>query len=202
MGLYRQSSGPKSSGLGVSGDGYDGAESFFEQTKTLAGELNLPFVPNAAEESAAAKAAVDAYMGARNGHLSPTDAFFNHGKVEPTLPDVDIETETHSDLNIGNNVEQFIDKLGEVLTEAISSPLGFLSSILNFLFKLLTEVATGITQVVMETARAAAAALEDTLKKQSENISQLNSTNGLQPLELYNQSASTNILAHSLNNNN
>ena len=200
--FYRSSTGGGGGGgKGVSSDGYDGAESFFEQLKTVANELKLPFMPSGAAESAAAKAAVDAYMTARNGTLSPAEAFFYQGESPGEFPELEItQPGTDSPIgDIGKALNDFMANMGDMLNELLTSPVGLLGSFLNFLFKLFTTVVQGISQVVQETARAAAAAIEDAWKKQMEMASAAGQT-GLQPLELYNQAATTQTLSHSLKN--
>lgn len=210
MGLYRQSSGPRGSGPGISGEGYDGAESFFEQVKNIADGLNLPFYPGQAEQSAAAKAAVDAYMTARNGGLSPSEALFHQGQVPSDFPKVDLTVDgsSVSDLNsssleapnLESAVSEFFSKVGDALGQLGGMPLGILGSLIGFFVKLFTEAIGQIASVITETARAAAAVVEDAWKKQMESSVRSGQVN-LQPLDQYLQKASTQTLNHSLNSN-
>ncbi len=206
--FYRGSGGGGKSGPGVSGDGYDGAESLFEQAKTVAGELKLPFMPTEAQEAAAAKAAVDAYMSCRDGLVSANDAFFHQGNCPNEFPQVEINQNAGAEIglkdgaspmDIGKAVTEMMSNMGDMLNQMVSNPMGVLSSILQFLFKLFTEVATGIGEAISEAARAAAAAVDEALKKQMEAASQA-AQNGLQPLELYTQQATTQTLSHALKN--
>jgi len=66
--------------------------SHFEQSKTVAGELNLKFMPSGSQEAASAKAAVDAYMQLEwIGFIN--DAFFHQGKVPGEFPSVDLKAD-------------------------------------------------------------------------------------------------------------
>ncbi len=193
MGFYRQSNGPGGIGQGVSGDGYDGAESLFEQIKTLADELNMPFVPNGSEQAASAKAAVDAYMTARNGTLSPVEAFFHEGKVPNEFPQVGVSgcsqmggAELDGD-KIQNFASEFLNQFDGLLKELSGNPLVFFASILGFLLKLFTEVANHIGRALQEMLRAASALVEDSWKKQLACSS--GSLSILQPLDLQLQHA-------------
>lgn len=191
-------------GPGISADGYAGAESFFEQVKTVAGELKLAGLPTGAQESAAAKAAVDAYMSARNGFTSVNDAFFHEGKVPGEFPQVDLKGDAigikdASPLgDIGKAVTELMSHMGDMLNQLISAPTGILGSIIGFLFKLFTEIAEGIGTALSEAAQAIASVVEDAWKKQMEIASTAANQAGLQPLELYNQAATTQTLSHAL----
>lgn len=203
MAFYRQSNGAGKSGPGISGDGYDGAESFFEQAKTVAGELKLPFIPTDAEESAAAKAAVDAYMGARNGNMSPTEAFFHNGEVPNEFPQVELSGEADGGItdsnplqNIGKAFAELMNNMGDMFAHMLESPLGFLGSLLGFLVKLFTEIAGAISETMQEVARAAASVAEDAWKKQMEAIASSNP----QSIEVFSKQATTQTLSHSLKN--
>lgn len=209
--FYRASSGAGPAGKGVSADGYDGAESFFEQLNTVAGDLGLPGFPTAAQQSLAGKAAVDAYMTARNGTLTPDQAFFYEGKVPQDFPKVDLNVDSVPKLDLNGGIgtdtqalnsalSDLTSNFADVLKEGLSSPFGMLGQLLGFLFKLFTEVIMQVSEALAETARAAAAAVEDAWKKQMDMASAATQTPGLQPLELYTQSATTQTLSHALKN--
>lgn len=193
-------------GMGVSGDGYDGAESFFEQTKTVAGELKLPGLPTDAAQSAAAKAAVDAYMSARNGLVSSNEAFFHQGNVPGEFPAVDLKADSVGHVGgdaspmseIGKAVTDLMSHMGDMLNQLVTGPMGMLGSLLQFLAKVFTEMAEGIGTAVSEAAQAIATVVEDTWKKQLEMASTAANQAGLQPLELYNQAATTQVLSTAL----
>jgi hypothetical protein len=211
--FYRASSGAGPAGKGVSADGYDGAESFFEQLNTVAGELGIPGFPTAAQQSLAGKVAVDAYMTARNGTLTPDQAFFYEGKVpadfpkvnfnnvdlkvDSSVPKLDLGTDTQA---LNNALSDFGSNFADVLKQGLSSPMGMIGQILGFLFKLFTDVISQIGEALAETARAAASAVEDAWKKQMEMASSATENSLLQPLELYTQSATTQTLSHALKN--
>ena len=194
----------RSGGFGVSGDGYDGAESFFEQVKNIAGDLKIPGMPTGASESAAAKAAVDAYMSARNGIVSPNDAFFHEGRVPNDFPKVDLKADMSKGLgdanfaDIGKAVTDLMSHMGDMLNQLVSSPMSVLGSLLGFLFKMFTEIAEGVGQALSEAAQAVASVVEEAWKKQMEMASSAATQSGLQPLELYNQAATTQTLATAL----
>lgn len=210
--FYRASSGAGPASKGVSADGYDGAESFFEQLNTVAGELKIPGFPSAAQQSLAAKTAVDAYMTARNGTISPTEAFFNQGKLPADFPEMDLSVDSAPQLElsanvpgadsqtINNAISELSNSFADVLKTGLSSPMGLIGQLLGVLFKFFTEVITQISQSLAEIARAYAAAVEDAWKKQMEMTSTAAQTPGLQPLELYTQSATTQTLSHALKN--
>jgi hypothetical protein len=200
--MYRPPAASSRSGPGISKEGYEGAESFFEQAKHLAGELHIPGVPGGSSEVASAKAAVDAYMAARNGMAGPTDTYFQHGRVPGEFPQVDLKADvaTGSPLgDIGKAVGDLMSHMGDMVNQLVQGPMGMLGSILSFLMKLFTEVASSIGQALSETAQAVASAVEDAWKKQMEMASTAGNS-GLQPLELYNQSATTQTLSHALKN--
>lgn len=190
--MYRPPAASSRSGPGVSGDGYDGAESFFEQSKTVAGELNL--TPS---ESASAKAAADAYLAARNGNVTPDQAFFQQGKVPAEFPQDMHITDAKSPMgDLGKAVGDMMQNMGDMLNQIVQGPMGILGSVLSFLMKLFTEVAKGIGEAISEAAQAVAEAVEDTWKKSMQMASQAGTA--VQPLELYNQAATTQTLATAL----
>jgi hypothetical protein len=205
--MYRPPRAAGRSGPGVSADGYDGAEKFFDQVKTIAGELKLPGLPTGAQESAAAKAAVDAYMSARNGITGPADAAIGgQGRMPNDFPQVDLKGDVAkvgdvSPLSeIGKAVSELMANMGDMLNQMIASPMGFLSNLLGFLCKMFSEMAEGIGQALSEAAHAIASVVEDAWKKQMELASSAANQAGLQPLELYNQAATTQTLSHALKN--
>jgi len=200
--MYRPPAASSRSGPGISKDGYDGAESFFEQAKTVAGDLKIPGMPGGSSEAASAKAAVDAYMAARNGMGSAPDTYFQHGRVPGDFPQVDLKADvaTGSPLaDIGKAVGDLMSHMGDMVNQLVQGPMGILGSVMSFLMKLFTEMASSVGQALSETAQAVASAVEDAWKKQMETASTAGSS-GLQPLELYNQSATTQTLSHALNN--
>lgn len=188
MPLYRPSSGAAKSGLGVSNDGYEGANTLFEQAKSVLGDIGSPFVPSNAAEASAGKAAADAYLASRNG------------TVPQEFPSVTLdESGASGPMDIGKALSEMMTNMGDMLNQVLTAgPMGILSQLMSFLFKLFTNIASGIGQALTETARAAASAIEEALKKQMEMASAAGQ--GLQPLELYMQSATTQTLSHALNN--
>jgi hypothetical protein len=206
--MYRSPTSTARSGPGISADGYNGAESFFEQVTRIGYELKIPGMPTPVEQAAAAKSAVDAYMSAKNGLVSSNEAFFQEGKVPGDFPQVDIKADVSTGLNdasspltdVGKAVTDLMSHMGDMLNQMISAPMGILGAFLGFLVKLFTDIAEGIGQALSEAAQAIASAVEDVWKKQMEVVSSAASQSGLQPLELYNQAATTQILSHALRN--
>src|SRR6185295_17344090 len=156
--MYRPPREAGKAGAGVSADGYDGAEKFFDQVKTIAGELHIPGIPTGASETAAAKAAVDAYMTARNGVAPGNDAFFQQAHVRDGLPQVDLKADALGDgsplADIGKAVSELMSNMGDMVNQMVQGPMGILGSILSFLYKLFTDIAGTIGQALSETARA------------------------------------------------
>jgi len=139
-------------------------------------------------------------MAARNGLVSSNDAFFHQGKVPGEFPSVDLKADvpTGSPLaDIGKAMGDLMSNMGDMVNQIVQGPMGMLGSILSFLMKLFTEVASSIGQALSEAAQAVASAVEDVWKKQMQMASQSANT-GLQPLELYNQAATTQTMATAL----
>ncbi len=94
------------------------------------------------------------------------------GTVE-TLHQADAASTTEKGLDggldMGKAVGEMFSKMGEMLTAAISSgPMGILGSIFQFLMAIFSEIINGMSQVLQETARAAAALANEVWKKQME----------------------------------
>ena len=203
--MYRPpSAGGGRSGPGVSADGCDGAQTLFGQAKGLAGELGLA---GGADQAAQAKAAVDAYMVARDGVSPGAEALAHNGQVPNEFPQIDLKgdgtgiRDGSSPLSeIGKAVSELMSQMGDMLNQMFSGPMGVLGSILGFLFKLFSEIAGSIGQALSEIANAVACAVEETWKKQMEAAASTASQAGLQPLELYNQAAVTQTLSVALKN--
>ncbi|MBX9570033.1 MAG: hypothetical protein K2X77_14130 [Candidatus Obscuribacterales bacterium] len=88
------------------------------------------------------------------------------GTVE-TLHQVDANSISDGGLDMGKAVGEIFSKMGEMLTSAMSSgPMGILGSIFQFLFAIFSQIIDGLSQVIQETARAAAALATETWKKQ------------------------------------
>lgn len=201
MPFYRQSNGPGAGGAGVSEAGSKGAAALFGGAATAFEGGSLPFFAGA-DNSASAKALVDVYVQGVSapGTLCPQDAapkqileglpdleFGSAGGAPAAGTDLHLSDPAFADL--GKAVNEIVAGMADVLNQMSSSPMGFLSSVLNFLFQLFSQIARSITEILSEIARAAAAAVEDALKKQLEQAAQ--NTQTLQPLELFNQTAST-----------
>lgn len=185
------------SGPGVSEAGFEGAQTLFEQTKGVLGDMGCGFIPTNAEEAASAKAAADAYMSCRNG-VSPTDALAQQ-TCPREFPDVQLGDAASGPMDLGKAIGDLCSNMGDMLNQVMTSPMGMLGSFLSFLFKLFTEIASGIGEAIAEAARAAASAVEEAWKRQMELASKA-AEQGVQPLELYTQSATTQTLSHALKN--
>lgn len=200
--FYRPSSAAGPAGKGVSEDGFEGAQTLFEQLKGVAGDMGCAFIPSNAQEFASAKAAAQSYLAARNGLVTPEQALL--GENPQGLPDVQVGTDGASldanSMDIGKAISDLVSNMGDVLNQAISNPIGFIGQLLGFLFKMFTDIAANIGEALSEAARAAASAMEDAWKKQMEMASAAAQDAGLQPLELYTQSATTQTLSHALKN--
>lgn len=197
--FYRSSTSPGASGPGVTEAGAEGAQLLFEQVKGIVSGMGCTFIPTAADELASAKAAGDAYLSARNGHVAPDQSILGQGSDLPQMQLGDgAVTGMEGCTDIGKAISDLVSKMGDVLNQAITSPVGFLGQLLGFLFKLFTDIAGNISQVLSETARAAAAAIEDAWKKQMELAAAAGTNAGLQPLELFNQAATTQTLSHAM----
>ena len=202
--FYRQSSGGGGGGGAVSEAGGKGALALFGEVKTAATDIQTTLFPSHAEEQAAAKAAADAYATARTGPAGHEAALQGNGQLD--IPDLQFgdgaagATTDMGSMDIGKAVSDMVSGMGDFLNQAINSPMGLLGSILNFLFKLFTEIATSTVEMLNEIAKAAAAAVEDAVKKQLEAAQSAaqNTAAGLQPLELFNQAASTQTLSTAL----
>ncbi len=199
MPLYRPSSGPSKAGAGISNDGYEGANTLFEQAKGVLGDMGCPFIPSNGQEAAAAKAAADAYMSCRNGAVPSDGAFIQDSQCPKDFPKMAVDGTGAGSMDIGKALSEMMGNMGDMLNQVMSAgPMGILSQLMSFLLKMFSEIASGIGQAITETARAAASAMEDAWKKQMEMAS--GAGQGLQPLELYNQSATTQTLSHALKN--
>jgi hypothetical protein len=192
-------------GRGVSSEGADGGQLLFGQTQKIAGEAGLIAMPTAADQSATAKAAVDAYMSARNGTPAGADALGQQTKIPGDFPEIDVKGDGLKDLNspvdIGRAVNELMSQMGDMINQMFSAPMSAIGSLIGFLFKLFTEIFEGLGQALADMANAAASAFEDALKKQAEAAANAAAaTPGLQPLELFNQAASTQTVATSLKN--
>lgn len=198
MPFYRPSTGGGKSGPGISNDGYEGANTLFEQAKGVLGDMGCPFIPSNAQEAASAKAAADAYMACRNGTVPSEQAFLHESQCPKDFPDVALDgTGTAGPTDIGKALGDMMHNMGDMLNQVMTAgPGGILSQLMTFLFKVFTEMASGISQAIMESANAAAAAIEEALKKQLEMAS--SAAQGLQPLELYTQQATTQTLSHAM----
>lgn len=204
--FYRPSSGAGPAGKGVSEDGFEGAQTLFEQVKNVLGDIGCGLIPSNATELASAHAAAQAYMAARNGLVSPEQALLGQGPND--LPQVQLSGDAaHLDasmdgapMDIGKAISDLMGNMGDVLNQAISNPIGFVGQLLGFLFKMFTDIAANLGEALSEAARAAASAMEDAWKKQMEMASAAGQNAGLQPLELYTQSATTQTLSHALKN--
>ncbi|MBX9687905.1 MAG: hypothetical protein K2X27_14460 [Candidatus Obscuribacterales bacterium] len=193
--FYKQSNGMKAAGAGISEAGYEGASTLFEQAKGALGDAKCPFMPSNAEEAASAKAAADAYLSCRNGQVGADAAFNQQGAVD--VPDLQISSDASvSGFDLGKMLNDFVGNMGDMLNQVVSGPLGIIGSLVSFLVKLFSDMAGSLADFLAETARAAAASVEEALKKQMQ--ASADSAKALQSLELYNQSASTQILSHSL----
>lgn len=199
--FYRPSSAAGPAGKGVSEDGFEGAQTLFEQVKGVLGDAGCAFIPSNAEELASAKAAGEAYLAARAGAVSPEQALLGQGP-QGDLPQVQLggDGASGSSPDIGKAISDLMANMGDVLNSAISNPVGFIGQLLGFLFKMFTDIAANIGEALSEAARAAASAMEDAWKKQMEMASAAGQNAGLQPLELYTQSATTQTLSHALKN--
>lgn len=219
--FYNQSSGPRSSGAGVSSDGYDGAQGFFKNVKALAGELHLlpAFDPNVS-----AKAAADAFLACKNGVVSPQDAFFHEGKVPNDFPQLNLDhaaqppmvrtdagqlqngTKSFSKLGdslsqTGHGIDQLMSNMSQMMQSVFSGPAGIIGSMIGFLSELFTSIAKAVGEAITEFARAAESVAEETWKKEIEQMSSIaHGSGGTQSLELWNQAATSQTLAHSLKN--
>lgn len=207
--FYNQSTGGGRAGAGVSSEGYEGASQFFKGLKTIACQLNLPFLPTGEEMHAAGKASAEAYLNARNG-FSATDSFSQTGKMPHEFPRMEISGHNvamdktsglggaKSELSdLGQGLTDMLSKMGDVLNQVVTGPLGILSSLINFLFKVFSDISSTIVQALNDAARAVAATVEDAWKKQLQTASAGAGTH-LPSLELYNHSASTQILGQAL----
>lgn len=183
-------------GAGVSEAGGKGALALFGEVKAAMTDSNTPFLPSKADEAAAAKAAADAYAGVKNPLAAPKDAMMQ-ANADLDIPDLDLgdgKSDMANTGDIGKAINDMVAGMGDLLNQAFSSPIGFIGSLINFLFKMFTELASTALDMLNEIARAAAAAIEDAAKKQL----QAQSSTGLQSLELFNQSATTQTLSHAL----
>ncbi len=190
--FYRQSSSLGGGGAGVSEAGGKGALALFGEIKSAVCDTQPGFLPTHAEEAASAKAAADAYAAARTG--AAPDATMAGGAEKLEIPELKLG-EQAAPTDIGKAVQDMVSSMGEVLNQAFTSPLGFLSSLLSFLLKAFSEIVSNVLEMLNEFARAAAAAIEEATKKQ---LAALQSEPGLQSLELFNSAASTQTLATAL----
>ncbi len=134
-------------GSGVSSEGYDGAHTLFDKVNAIAKEMHL--VPTVGREAAeaASKSAVEAFQAARDGIVNPHDAFF--GKEAAAVP------------------KEFpkVEFTGDMVSQIVQGPMGMLGSVLGFLTKLFTEVATNIGEAIGDTAQELASSVEEVMKK-------------------------------------
>lgn len=204
--FYRPSSGASSGGGGggVSEAGGKGALTLFGGA-AAATEVATPFIPSHANEAAAAQAAADAYASTKTGLAAGKDVLLQGagaGQLEiPQLQLGDTQIADAGALDIGKAINDMIAGMGDLINQAIASPMGFLTSLLGFLFKLFTDIASSTVQMLNDIAKAAASAIEEATRKQLEavqNSAQNLGSAGLQPLELFNQAASTQALSTAL----
>jgi hypothetical protein len=136
--------------------------------------------------------------------VSPNEAFFHEGRVPNDFPQVDLKSDMSKGMgdahfgDIGKAVTDLMSHMGDMLNQLVSSPMSFLSSLMGILFKMFTEIAEGVGQALSEAAQAVASVVEEAWKKQMEMASSAATQAGLQPLELYNQAATTQTLATAL----
>jgi hypothetical protein len=185
----------------VSEAGFEGAGTLFKQVTTIAGDMGIGCIPSVAEQSASARSAVDAYMSAKNGVAPGTEAFQN-GQMPNDFPKVDLKAEAGLDSSkmaeLGKAVSELMTQMGDMFNQMVSGPMGIIGNLLNFLLKVFSEIVEGVGQALAEAANAIASVLEDAWKKQMELASTATSQAGLQPLELYNQAATTQTLSLAL----
>lgn len=189
--FYRQSNSMGGGGAGVSEAGGKGALALFGEIKSAVCDTQPAFLPTHAEEAAAAKAAADAYTTAKTG-FSPLDSVGTNSELE--IPDLKL-SEQAAPGDLGKAIQDMISSMGEVLNQAFANPIGFISSLLSFLLKAFSEIVTSTLEMLNEFARAAAAAIEEATKKQ---LAAVQSGAGLQSLELFTSSATTQTLATAL----
>ncbi len=198
--FYRGASSGGGSGPGVSEAGGQGAVALFGEIKTAVNDAHSVFTGPSASEEAAAKAAADAYAGTNAAVPEKLE-------VQQDFPDLELKNDIGArsqelDFSeLGKSLTEFFNNMGDMLNQLASNPIGFLSSLLNFFIKLFTDMAAGLSQALAEAARQAAAACDELLKKQLEMANEaIQHTTGLQPLELFNQQATTQTVSHALKN--
>lgn len=200
MPFYRQSNGTGGGGAGVSEAGSKGAATLFGGASAALEGGKIPFAPTPADEAAAAKALVEAYGGsapASDAALSAHDALAHDAGLNQ-FPDLEFSSDiSGKPVDFTQALNELFSNMGDMINQFAASPMGFVGSLLNFLFKLFTEVATGVCEFLSELARAAAAAAEEMLKKQME-LAAAAGAPGLQPMELFNQAATTQTVSHAL----
>jgi hypothetical protein len=177
----------------------------FKNLKNLAGELHL--FPEF-DMHASGRAAAAAFMDAQSGAVSAEEALFHHGNVPQEFPQVDLEQTAQaaaakpdlasSLLESGHGVDQLLSNLGQFMQNAFSGPAGIIGSLIGFIFQVFSSIAEGVCHALAELARAAEALAEETWRKSIEQMSTVASSGGGQSLELWNQAASTQTLAHAL----
>jgi hypothetical protein len=162
-------------GSGVSSEGYDGAHTLFDKVNAIAKEMHL--VPTVGREAAeaASKSAVEAFQAARDGIVNPHDAFF--GKEAAAVPKEfpKVEFTGINDAkpagadgalgHVGKAINELMSNMGDMVSQIVQGPMGMLGSVLGFLTKLFTEVATNIGEAIGDTAQELASSVEEVMKK-------------------------------------
>lgn len=214
--FYRQSNGPSGGGGGggASDAGSQGAVTLFGGATTaveggnviafghsgmkpeLKSAVNLAadaYSMPAADASAAAKPALE-FEGLTKSEFSQVSELAD-------LPEIDLSGDTNlSKLempeDLGKMLGDLIANMGDFINQLANSPMGFIGGLLSLILKIFTEISSSIIEYLSEIARAAAAAIEEALKKQFEMAS--SAQNLLQPVELYNQAAVNNAVSQAM----
>lgn len=211
--FYRQSSGAGSSGPGVSADVYDGAQGLFKNTKAIATAFH--FLPEF-DMNTSAKAAADAFLACSNGSVSAEDAFFHQGNVSGDIPQLNLvnpsdagqlahEPKSISQLaqsmsETGHGLDQIMSNMGHLLEHFFSGPTGFIGALIGFIAEIFTSISTNVCEMLIRIAEAAESIAQEAWKKEIEMMSSTMANGGTQSLELWNQAAATQTLAHALKN--
>lgn len=216
--FHRQSNGPGGGGGSVSDAGSQGAATLFGGGATAVEGGAFPFGHSGmkAETKTMVNLAADAYgvpdasMAAASEPVSisseSTNGFSETGQAGQLnnqmneLPEIDLGAEAGGKLetpaDFGQAIQDLLSNMGDALNQMVNSPMGFFGALFNFLLQVFSEIAESIVEFLSQFAKAAAAAIEDALKKQFEMASKAEPL--LQPLELYNQAAITKTVSVSL----